>query len=238
MMRRRYSRLLVISTSLLSSRQANGHGYLQTPRSRNLVVANMDVKQNCKDDSRNYFEATSDCTGYVYCMKGVANEPTPCGEGMLYSQNLQYCDWETSVTCGEEDAEDNEQVLLSAESDEKKNCKDDSYNYFEATSDCTGYIYCMKGVPNDPTPCGQGMLYSQNLQRCVWETSVKCEGAEDELFDEDGNPKPTKSPTARPTQPPNSLLDWDPNVIDRGYSKTIIGYVSRTRCIICTDFNN
>ena len=134
--------------------------------------------------------------------------------------------------------EESELAALSAESDEKKNCKDDSYNYFEATSDCTGYIYCMKGVPNDPTPCAEGMLYSQNLQRCDWETSVKCEGAEDELFDEDGNPKPTKSPTARPTQPPNSLLDWDPNVIDRGYSKTIIGYVSRTRCIICTDFNN
>ena len=132
----------------------------------------------------------------------------------------------------EEEVEANEVIPISAESDAKKNCKDDSYNYFEATSDCTGYIYCMMGVPTEPSPCPEGMLYSQSLNRCDWETSVKCEGAEDELFDEDGNPKPTKSPTARPTQPPNSSLDWDPNVIDRGYSKTIIGYVSRARLIL------
>ena len=39
------------------------------------------------------------CTGYVGCDNGVAKEPIACPPGLLYDENLGYCNFPDSVTC-------------------------------------------------------------------------------------------------------------------------------------------
>lgn len=115
---------------------------------------------------------------------------------------------------------------LVAEKEASRNvreaCADASYSYYEATEDCTGYVYCILGQPDEPYYCGDGMLYDQAGQRCNWADQVCCGGrcgaAEEDV---DG---PTRTPTPPPTNKPNALLDWDPDAVYRGHDKTIIGY--------------
>jgi len=97
-------------------------------------------------------------------------------------------------------------------------CADDSYSYYEATEDCTGYVYCMAGGSVDgPYDCGKGQLYDSNTQRCNWEDKVtSCSSGEPA---EPG--VPTVSPTPKPTSR-NTLLDWEPVI--RPHDKVIIGY--------------
>ena len=63
-----------------------------------------------------------------------------------------------------------------------KSCADDSYSYYEATEDCTGYIYCMMGTPDKPYYCGDGMLYNEPGQRCNWADQVtSCGGGRGQI---------------------------------------------------------
>jgi len=110
----------------------------------------------------------------------------------------------------------------SVDSDEP--CKDDSSSYYTSTNDCSGYVYCMAGAPGEVFKCSAGQLYDEAQQRCNWEDEVLCISAVDELYDEDGNPLPTRQPSPPPTPPPNPLLEWNPNAVNRGHDKTIIGY--------------
>mmetsp|Transcript_14646 Transcript_14646/g.26478 ORF Transcript_14646/g.26478 Transcript_14646/m.26478 type:complete len:328 (-) Transcript_14646:885-1868(-) len=109
-----------------------------------------------------------------------------------------------------------------------KACADETSNYYEATEDCTGYVYCRMGIPDGPYPCGDGVLYDQAENRCNWGHQVTCdnggESEEEEIPGTPSTPRPTKTPTPQPTGKPNALLDWDRDVIDRGHNKTIIGY--------------
>lgn len=94
----------------------------------------------------------------------------------------------------------------------------------------------MAGTPGEVYKCSAGQLYDGAQQRCNWEDEVVCTSAVDELYDEDGNPLPTKQPSPPPTPPPNPLLEWNPNAVDRGHDKTIIGYVS-LRCVFTFFFD-
>ena len=98
-------------------------------------------------------------------------------------------------------------------------CKDTSYSYYEATEDCTGYVYCMTGGAIDgPYDCGKNMLYDTNTQRCDWEEKVTSCSSSKEVA-EPG--VPTSPPTPKPTSK-NILLEWEP--VPRPHDKVIIGY--------------
>jgi hypothetical protein len=100
-------------------------------------------------------------------------------------------------------------------------CADTSYSYYEATQDCTGYVYCMAGGDIDgPYDCGVDMLYDTDTQRCMWADQVtSCSGSGGGVESSPG--VPTLMPTPKPTQK-NSLLDWEK--IPRHHDKVIIGY--------------
>ena len=40
-------------------------------------------------------------------------------------------------------------------------CADKTSSYYEATEDCSGYVYCMMGTPDKPYYCGSGQLYDE-----------------------------------------------------------------------------
>ena len=106
-----------------------------------------------------------------------------------------------------------------------KLCADASYNYYQATEDCSGYIYCTAGVPDKPYPCGEGMLYDEKTQRCNWADEVTCGDAVAESDVPNGmptTPRPTNVPTPPPTNKPNPLLEWSPK--EKSHGKTVIGY--------------
>ena len=108
-------------------------------------------------------------------------------------------------------------AMMADEAPPGDSCVDPYNSYYEATADCTGYVYCTLGSVTESFSCGEGMLYDEPAQFCNWAGEVTC----------DGGLSPTGElipPTPKPTQKPNSLLDWDPNIIDRGHDKTIIGY--------------
>lgn len=103
-------------------------------------------------------------------------------------------------------------------------CSDTSYSYYEATQDCTGYVYCMAGGDIDgPYDCGVDMLYDTDTQRCMWADQVtSCSGGSGGGGAESSSPGvPTLMPTPKPTQK-NALLDWEK--IPRHHDKVIIGY--------------
>ena len=56
------------------------------------------VRRACADTLSSYYEATHDCTGYVYCTTGVSVEPYPCGDGILYDQAGQQCKWSDQLS--------------------------------------------------------------------------------------------------------------------------------------------
>ena len=62
----------------------------------------------------------------------------------------------------------------------RRACADGSSSYYEATHDCAGYVYCTPGVPGQPYPCGDGMLYDQAGQRCNWSDQVSYDGFQEE----------------------------------------------------------
>ena len=99
-------------------------------------------------------------------------------------------------------------------------CADTSYSYYEATEDCTGYVYCVTGGSIDgPYDCGTDMLYDTDTQRCKWASEVtSCSGSTESASDPG---VPTLKPTPKPTQK-NALLDWER--IPRPHGKVIIGY--------------
>jgi chitinase len=98
-----------------------------------------------------------------------------------------------------------------------KLCTDATSNYYQATRDCTGYIYCQSGTPSQEYPCGSGMLYDESSQNCEWADDVVCGGLD--TISEGG-----KNPTNRPTNKPNALLDWNSASGNVGHEKTMIGY--------------
>ena len=103
-------------------------------------------------------------------------------------------------------------------------CADTSYSYYEATQDCTGYVYCMAGGDIDgPYDCGVDMLYDTDTQRCMWADQVtSCSGGGNGGGGAESSPGvPTLMPTPKPTQK-NALLDWEK--IPRHHDKVIIGY--------------
>jgi len=102
--------------------------------------------------------------------------------------------------------------------EEFKQCADSSYSYYEATEDCTGYVYCMSGGSIDgPYECGTGQLYDSDSQRCNWEDKVFSCGSKEQAEPGVPTPLPTPKPTAK-----NALLDWEP--VPRPHDKVIIGY--------------
>jgi len=107
--------------------------------------------------------------------------------------------------------------------DSQKPCADASGSYYEANSDCTGYIWCISGVPGDEYLCGDGMLYDKTNQICNWADEVHCAttSAQAAALGESLSPVP---PTPHPTTKPNALLDWDRSSMKRPHDKTIIGY--------------
>ena len=112
---------------------------------------------------------------------------------------------------------------LDSPKDEFKQCADSSYSYYEATEDCTGYVYCMSGGSIDgPYECGTGQLYDSDSQRCNWEDEVYSCGSKEQAEPGVPTPLPTPKPTAK-----NALLDWEP--VPRPHDKVIIGYC---KCII------
>ena len=55
----------------------------------------------CTDTSYSNYESIKDCTGYIYCMMGTPDKPYYCGDGMLYDEPGQRCNWADQVTsCG------------------------------------------------------------------------------------------------------------------------------------------
>jgi hypothetical protein len=117
-------------------------------------------------------------------------------------------------------------------------CADTSYSYYEATQDCTGYVYCMVGGDIDgPYDCGVDMLYDTDTQRCMWADQVtSCSGSGGGVESSPG--VPTLMPTPKPTQK-NSLLDWEK--IPRHHDKVIIGYYASwqwyDRCELAAPIN-
>jgi hypothetical protein len=102
-------------------------------------------------------------------------------------------------------------------------CSDPSFTGYEATEDCSGYIFCQGGIVGDEYPCGQGTLYDKGKQMCTWADEVHCPGALGAML-EPGETLPPVPPTPHPTQQPNPLLDWDRSKMARPHDKTIIGY--------------
>lgn len=60
--------------------------------------------------------------------------------------------------------------------------------------------------------CGAGLLFDDKIQMCNWEDDVRCPGALAATGE-------TLSPTPRPTQKPNSLLEWDRSKKKRNHDK-------------------
>ena len=53
-----------------------------------------------KDPSSTYYESTTDCTGYYICELGKQGQTLNCpGNGMLYDEITQMCNWSHDVNC-------------------------------------------------------------------------------------------------------------------------------------------
>lgn len=70
------------------------------------------------------------------------------------------------------------------------------------------------------------MLYDESTGMCNWKSEVSCQGLEEEESpcDEFENTQSTKSHTQALTYKPNELFTRNPDELDGGYSKTMIGY--------------
>lgn len=120
-----------------------------------------------------------------------------------------------------------QKTTIEEQSSSFQQCKDSSYSYYEATEDCTEYVYCMAGGSTDgPYECGTGMLYDTNSQRCDWKDKVTSCASKQQA--EPG--VPTASPTPKPTSV-NALLEWER--VPRPHDKVIIGYC---KCVYCICF--
>jgi hypothetical protein len=53
----------------------------------------------CSDPSFSGYEGTEDCSGYIWCQGGVPGAEYPCGEGTLWDDRTQMCNWADEVRC-------------------------------------------------------------------------------------------------------------------------------------------
>jgi len=97
---------------------------------------------SCADDAHDYFEATEDCRGYVWCNMGAPGLPTPCDEELLYDQKDQQCNWANQVSCGS-DAEEEEEEIVAMTAPVPPNvyvpCAGGADGRHDATKGCAGY---------------------------------------------------------------------------------------------------
>jgi hypothetical protein len=128
--------------------------------------------------------------------------------------------------CAEVKIKPKKTIEATSDSSSFKQCADSSFSHYEATEDCTGYVYCITGGSIDgPYECGDGMLYDADTQRCNWEDQVTSCGSKEAASP--GVPTPIPSP--KPTSV-NTLLEWEK--IPRPHDKVIIGYC---KCNVCDE---
>lgn len=149
----------------------------------------------------------------------VADSPNATDDDAVESPNITDVIAADSLNV----ADDNFAELENEAPDSQKLCADATSSYYEANSDCTGYIWCISGVPGEEYLCGDGMLYDKTNQICNWADEVHCAttNAQAAALGESLSPVP---PTPHPTTKPNALLDWDRASMKRPHDKTIIGY--------------
>jgi len=92
------SRLLLLSLLGLAACQQRSIGS-DSRRLRNRVVAGKSevIDFNCPEDF-GYYPHPSDCTQYYVCVFGGALQES-CTGGLMYSNELQTCDWPRNVIC-------------------------------------------------------------------------------------------------------------------------------------------
>merc|ERR1719410_135717 len=186
-----------------------GHRYLKSTHSRNWV----EEKDETCPLGYSGLLAWLQCTHYYHCVSGdVYGDPIACPPDALFSEELQFCDWDDNVEC----PSDTNPPPVSVPVPEPETpttlqptpapfnpgeptpsvgmtCPT-GYSGLRAWMDCTQYYHCVLGtVTGEPLPCPQGTLFSEVLQICDWDYNVECPS--------DTTPPPASVPTPIPETP-------------------------------------
>lgn len=132
-------------------------------------------------------EAVNDCTAFVYCSNGSVTpgtSPVSCGNGLLFNNDAQICDWDYNVNCasGTVNPETPSPIAapvatsspVAAPIPSSAVCA--SGQSLEPVENCSAFVHCVNGqqVPDSKTYCPSGLLFSSTTLVCDWPSNVNC----------------------------------------------------------------
>ena len=134
---------------------------------------------SCCPPGHTGYRATNDCTQYLYCRNGVPDSGRlDCGNGLLFDNKFQYCNWANQVTCqscGGSSPPPPTPAPTSSPNSPSQPCCPSGFTGLRSHDSCTKYFHCVNGVvTGSPLSCPADTLFDNSIQNCNWSYAVTC----------------------------------------------------------------
>jgi len=142
-----------------------------------LLVCDWAQNVDCDNDDEATSEADPECEDGLYmvegecgmfyqCENGVKYEDQACPDGLMFNEELSYCDWPENVDCGNDDNEEDEQTPPGFHKCFRQCMKGDKYTSYGCFKGLQCAKSCMSGDEVEPEPECSGRETKAHERNC------------------------------------------------------------------------